>query len=135
MTDLERAKKDFQGTKIGEVLQHTPLSTDFEYVHEIIKRAKTNVKGYLSHQSNYDVSNWVEESLTVIGGVMKGGKLIKIVVRPSDGGQIILWYNHEFETLEQTDYFAELWHDNDQEQNIYSFGKLLKKIKINRIPI
>ena len=77
--------------------------------------------------------NWEEESLTVIVGVMKNDREIKLVIRPADNGQIIIYYQNEFETLEKST--AELWYDNESEQGIYSFGRFLKKAKISRMPI
>ena len=133
LEELELAKQEFAGTKIGETLQHLSKTTDFSYVHQIIERAKKNVKDYLYTQPNYNISNWEEESLTVIVGVMKNDREIKLVIRPADNGQIIIYYQNEFETLEKST--ADLWYDNESEQGIYSFGRFLKKAKISRMPI
>jgi hypothetical protein len=133
LEELELAKQEFSGTKIGEALQHLSRTTDFSYVHQIIERAKTNVKAYLCTQKIYDISNWSEESFTVIAGVLKNDREVKIVIRPADNGQIIIYYKNEFETLEKAN--TELWYDNGAEQGIYSFGRLLKRAKISRIPL
>jgi hypothetical protein len=133
LEELELAKQEFAGTKIGETLQHLSKTTDFSYVHQIIERAKKNVKDYLSTQPNYNISNWKEESFTVISGILKNDREIKLVIRPADNGQIIIYYQNEFETLEKSN--AELWYDNESEQGIYSFGRFLKKAKISRMPI
>jgi len=58
---------------------------------------------------------------------------VKIVIRPGDNGQIIIYYANEFETLEKAN--AELWYDNGAEQGIYSFGRLLRRANISRIPL
>lgn len=133
--DLEKAKEKFAGTNIGDALQHVSSTRDFSYVHRIIERAKRNVKAFLGEQPKYDISGWHEESFTVIGGVYKETKPIKIVIRPADGGHIIVWYADEFDALGQTEIFTELWYDDNSEQAIYSLGKLLKKAGINRMPI
>lgn len=133
--ELEKAQIKFADTNIGESLRHISTTTDYSYVHDIIRRAKDNVKRYLAQKSNYNISGWREESLTVVAGIFKDNRSIKLVIRPSDGGQIIIWYQEEFNTLEQTDLFTELWYDNGNEQGIYSFGRLLKKAGINRIPM
>ncbi|WP_162342682.1 sacsin N-terminal ATP-binding-like domain-containing protein [Cyclobacterium salsum] len=131
--DLLKALEEFDGSSIGDALQHISSTTDFSYVHGLIKRAKKNVREHLSNRPEYDISNWEEESFTVIGGVEKNGFPLKLVIRPSDGNQVIIWYSEEYETLDQS--FAELWHDNGAKQNIYSFGKFLRKTKTNRLPV
>jgi len=133
--DLLKAMEKFEGTPIGEALQYIPTNTDFSYVYSIIQRAKENVKCYLSTRPEYNISNWKEESFTVIDGIEKNGFPIKLVIRPSDGRQVVIWYQEEFEALDQKNSFAELWHDNNVEQSIYSFGKFLRKTKINRLPV
>jgi hypothetical protein len=133
--DLIKAMEKFDGTPIGLALQHYSSTADFSYVHGIIMRAKENVKSYLSTRPEYNISNWNEDSFTVISGVEKNGFPIKLVIRPSDGNQIIVWYPEEFEALEQRNSFAELWHDNDLHQGIYSFGSFLRKTKTNRLPV
>lgn len=131
-TELERAKQRYASTKIGEILYRISNYSDFEYVHKIIERAKKNVKAYLSSKNNYNCDNWHEESITVIAGVMKDDRPIKIVVRPSDGRQVIIYYEFEFNALESPD--TELWIDDGTLQEIATLGKVLKKIGINWIP-
>ena len=41
---FEKAKKEFKDTSIGESLSHHSTSNDYQYVHEIIERAKENVR-------------------------------------------------------------------------------------------
>lgn len=133
--DLLKAMEKFEGTAIGEALTHLSSTTDFSYVHRIINRAKENIKSLLATKSEYNIANWNEDSFTVISGIEKNGFPIKLVIRPSDGNQIIVWYPEEFEALEQRSSFAELWHDNDRQQGIYSFGSFLRKTKTNRLPV
>jgi hypothetical protein len=130
--ELERAKQRFARTKIGAILYRLSNYSDFEYVHKIIERAKKNVKAYLSSKNNYNCDNWYEESITVIAGVRKDDRPIKIVVRPSDGRQVIIYYEFEFNALESPD--TELWIDDGTLQEIATLGKVLKKIGINWIP-
>jgi hypothetical protein len=133
--DLFKALEAFDGSSIGDALLHISTTTDFSYVHGIIMRAKENVKSYLSTMPAYNIENWKEESFTVITGIEKNGFPIKLVIRPSDGNQVIIWYPEEYETLDQRNSFAELWHDNDVEQRVYSFGKFLRKTKTSRLPV
>jgi len=134
--ELERAKLMFADNKeITEALSHIS-SNDFEKLEQVlklIKRSKDNVKRKLQDHPLYDCSNWVESSLTTINGIIKNGLQIKLVIRPGDGEQIILFYPEEYETLENN--MNELWYDNEKEQAIYTFGRFLKKAKISRMPI
>ena len=43
---------------------------------------------------------------------------------------MILFYSKEFDTLENN--LNELWYDQGLEQSIYTFGRFLKKVKINK---
>jgi hypothetical protein len=133
LEELENAQKKYEGTRLGEALQHVSRTSDFSYVHRIIERAKRNVKAHLATLANYNIQGWYEESFTVISGVLKNDRDVKIVIRPADNGQIIIYYSEEFTTLEKPN--AELWYDNDYEQGIYSFGRLLRRANISRIPL
>lgn len=130
--ELERAKQRFARTNIGSILYRISGYFDFEYVQRIIERAKRNVKAYLNSKSNYNCDNWHEESVTVIAGVRKDDRPIKIVIRPSDGRRVIIYYEFEFNTLESPD--TELWIDDGTLQEIATLGKVLKKIGTNWIP-
>jgi len=133
--DLLKAMDAFDGSSIGDALQHISSTTDFSYVHGLIMRAKENVKSYLATRPEYNVSNWEEESFTVIAGIEKNGFPVKLVIRPSDGNQVIIWYSEEYEALDARNISAELWHDNDVTQSNYSFAKFLRKTKTNRLPV
>lgn len=136
LDELERAKLMFADNKeITEALSHIS-SNDFEKLEQVlklIKRSKENVKRKLQEHPLYDCTNWVESSLTTINGIIKNGVQIKLVIRPGDREQIILFYPEEYETLENN--LNELWYDNENEQAIYTFGRFLKKTKISRMPI
>ncbi|MBS3030746.1 MAG: hypothetical protein HCA25_00500 (plasmid) [Dolichospermum sp. DET50] len=133
--ELERAKRMLVGTKIVEALRHIPSNSleAFNHVRIIIERAKKNVKTYLNNKDEYNCEKWYEETFTVIAGIKKYGIPIKIVVRPSDGGQVIIFYQSEFDALEISD--TELWIDNNKVQEILTLGKVLKTTGIDRIPL
>ncbi len=135
-TDLEKAKKMFiDNNEISEALKHVSVNDldKLGRVMEMIERSKKNVYQKLKTLEEYDCSNWRETSLTTVSGIMKNGKEIELVIRPGDGNQIILFYDQEFSTLEKN--INELWYDIETEQALYTFGKFLKKSKINRMPI
>lgn len=136
LADLEKAKEMFVDNKeITEALSHIS-SNDFEKLEQVLKlirRSKENVKRKLQDHPLYDCTNWVESSLTTINGIIKNGFQIKLVIRPGDGDQIILFYPEEYETLENN--MNELWYDNEKEQALYTFGRFLKRAKISKMPI
>ncbi len=132
---LEKAKTLLAGTAVYESLHH--ISTNsveyFRCVRDLIERAKKNVKTYLSTDPDYNCDRWAEEDFTVIKGVTKNDLPMKIVVRPSDERQVIIFYDSEFNALESPN--TELWIDNNIKQEILTLGKVLKYTGINRIPL
>ncbi|HLP87078.1 MAG TPA: hypothetical protein VK184_00530 [Nostocaceae cyanobacterium] len=135
LEELENAKHRLTENRYIRVLCNISSNPQeaFLRVMEMIERAKNNVRDYLSKKEEYNCENWYEESITVIAGVKKNDKLIKIVVRPSDGGQVILYYSQEFDALEIPD--SELWIDDSRKQENLTLGKILKNTRIYRIPL
>lgn len=131
--DLENALKD---RIVYEQFGHISEASIemLEYVMSLIERAKENVKKHLSQLPEYDTTSWREVAKTVISGVSKNGKLISIVVRPSDGGQVIFYYSSEKDTLEQAS--AELWIDDDKKEPQHlTLGRILKRNRIDKISV
>jgi len=136
LMDLEKAKTQFENDKeISLALKHISSGDlgKLQKVLVMINRSKTNVKSALELNDEYDCTGWMETSITTISGIKKNGYPIKLVIRPGDGNQIILFYPDEFEVLEIPS--NELWYDIETEQNSYSFGRFLKKANINRMPL
>jgi len=131
--ELEEALKD---KEIAAQFTHTstPSLEMFQFVQSLITRAKKNVIEYLKTIPDYDCSEWEELATTVIGGIKKNGLLIHIVVRPSDIGEVIVYYSSEKDSLDYAN--AELWIDNgvDNPRHL-TLGKILKTTGINRIPV
>ncbi|MBK8195146.1 MAG: hypothetical protein IPK76_18740 [Lewinellaceae bacterium] len=131
--ELEKALKD---RTVYEQFGHISEASFemLEYVLSLIERAKENVKKHLSQLPEYNTSNWQEVATTVISGVSKNGNMINIVVRPSDGGQVIFYYSSEKDTLEQAS--AELWIDDDKKEPQHlTLGRILKRNRIDRISV
>lgn len=131
--ELEEALKD---KNIAAQFSHssTPNAEMFLYVQKLITRAKENVIKHLKSQSKYDCSDLEELAPTVIGGIMKEGLEMIIVVRPSDNGEVIIYYSSEKDTLDYED--AELWIDNGKDTPRHlTLGKILKTTGINKIPV
>lgn len=116
--------------------KHTSV-TDFHWykaVHNKIERAKKNVINYLNDLNDYDCQDPEELSTTVIGGVTKNKRDVKIVIRPSDSGEIIFYYGAEKDYLEEPD--TELWvEDGHSKPELITLGRILKDNSINKIQI
>ncbi len=133
MEDLEEALKDVD---FASNFNHTskPNVEMFIYVQTLISRAKENIMAHLKTLPEYDCNDIEDLAPTVVGGVKKQGLPIHIVVRPSDNGQVILYYSSEKDTLDFAN--SELWIDNgiDKPKQL-TLGKILKNIGINKIPV
>lgn len=133
--ELLRALQDRRIANQFEYISSGEVSGEmFEYVMKLIERSKENVKLFLEKQQDYDITKWTEQSKTVITGVLKFGRPVTIVVRPSDGGQVIFYYGAEKDALERTE--SELWVDNgyDTPQHL-TLGKIIKRNNIQRIGV
>lgn len=131
--DLEEAlkEKDFSAQFIHT---STPTVEMLVRVQKLIQRAKDNVIEFLKKLPEYDCNELEELAVTVFGGIKKNGVSIYIVVRPSDNGEVIIYYEAEKDALDYSD--AELWIDNGKDSpKRLNLGKILKTTGINRIPI
>ncbi|HEU5378255.1 MAG TPA: hypothetical protein VFV38_22765 [Ktedonobacteraceae bacterium] len=131
--ELEEALKD--KNIAGEFIHtSTPSIEMFRHVQRLISRAKENVIRYLQTLPDYDCSGMEELATTVIGGIKKEELMIHVVVRPSDNGEVIVYYTAEKDTLDYEN--AELWIDNGRDTPRHlTLGKILKNTGISRIPV
>lgn len=131
--ELEDALKDHD---LAARFAHsvTPTIEMFKHAHELIERAKINIINYLDKDSQYDITGIEPIATTVLAGVKKNNLPINIVTRPSDNGEVIIYYNSEKDTLDYTN--SELWIDNgiDNPQHL-TLGRILKTTGITRIPV
>jgi hypothetical protein len=106
----------------------------FEYVKKILERSKGNVLTYLRSKKEYDLNSMVEIDKTIFL-VKKNNEEIYIITRPSDYGQVILYYESEKDILDyEKDW--ELWvEDGIHKPQKITFGKMLKMSGINKIPL
>jgi len=106
----------------------------FVYAQRLIARAKINVLNHLKTLDDYNCDEADLLSTSVIGGIKKKDLDINIVVRPSDFGEVILYYNSEKDTLDYVN--SELWIENGKDQPRHlTLGKIIKNIGINKIPV
>lgn len=136
VTSIDELEKALQDKGIAAKFTHTstPTVEMFIAVQGLIERAKNNVLKHLQSLEDYDCTDVEELATTVIGGIKKDGLPIYIVVRPSDNGEVIIYYSSEKDTLD--DPSSELWIDNGSEEpKRLTLGKILKTTGINRIPV
>lgn len=136
ISSIEEFAKAQQFRVFEENFVHVSESdkSKFNYVKNILERAKTAIFDHLATLEAYDVSAPIEVTNTIFI-IKKYGKEMVLITRPSDYGQVILYYGAEKDTLDfEKDY--ELWVEDgiEQPQQI-TFGKMLKLTGINRIPL
>lgn len=132
----EELLEAFKDPAISSQFYHTstPTTDMFIYAQELIKRAKYNIIEYLRNHSDYDCTDLEETTPTTLAGILKNGVSIQIVTRPSDNGEVIIYYSSEKDTLDSDN--SELWVDNNiTDPHILTLGRILKSTGINRIPI
>ena len=106
----------------------------YEYVQKIMGYALNTIKEYLLKNEKYDTTNWQPSGhdLNIIKGVLKEGKLIIVLIRPTDGNKIIFHVENEKNALTSDD--SELWGcDKHRAPELITFGKVLKWNNINQI--
>ncbi|MBX2942750.1 MAG: hypothetical protein KF860_10415 [Cyclobacteriaceae bacterium] len=131
--ELEEAFKD---PAISSKFYHTstPTTEMFIYAQRRIERAKQNIIQFLENHPDYDCTDLEETAPTILAGIIKNGVSIHIVTRPSDNGEVIIYYSSEKDTLDSDN--SELWIDNGVDPpHILTLGRILKSTGINRIPI
>lgn len=122
------AKRFFKPTK------HDPNS--FAYAKSILERSKNNIFTYLKQKQcdGYDLSNVYPVSETIFV-IQRYGKEIYLLARPSDGGEVRIYYPEEQDILDYSKDW-ELWvEDGVSQPQKLSFGKIIKLAGINRIPL
>ena len=133
MDELEEALKD---KDLAALFNHTsrPNANMFLYAQQLIERSKQNIIEYLKSHPDYNCTDIDELATTVLGGIKKNGIDVHIVIRPSDNGQVIVFYSSEKDTLDYAN--AELWIDNGKEKPRHlTLGTILKTTGINKIPV
>ena len=109
-------------------------TSTYEYVRRILERSQKNILAYLEEQEEYDLSDKQEIADTIFV-VRKDGKQIYVLARPSDGGEVRIYYRTEMDIL---DYSVdwELWvEDGKSAPQKITFGKMIKLTGLNRIPL
>jgi hypothetical protein len=132
----EELEEAFKNPMISSRFYHTstPTSEMFFYAQSLIQRTKENIIKFLQNHPDYDCDDIEETAHTTLAGIIKNGVSIQIVTRPSDNGEVIVYYSSEKDTLDTVN--SELWVDNGiSKPHILTLGRILKSTGINRIPI
>lgn len=136
ISSLEEFEEAMGNNIISSEFFHTstPTVEMFNYGHNKRMRAKRNVISHLKSLSDYNCDYLEELSPTVLGGIMKNGEYIKVVVRPSDNGQVLIYYGAEKDVFDYDKF--EFWIDNGIKiPEILTLGRILKNTGITRIPV
>lgn len=120
-----------------DLFRHIPVPTIERFLRflKILDRARNRVKLHLQ-DLDYDCAAWEPTyPPSVIGGVKRDGRDIPLVVRPSDDGFVVIFYDEEPQTLLKPG--AEFWCDDGINSPIMvSVGKVvgaMKKRSLNKI--
>lgn len=111
-----------------------PTTEMFLFAQKLIARAKKNVIAHIKTLKEYDCKDIEELSTTILGGIKKNCQDISIVVRPSDCGEVLIYYSAETDLLMYE--VSELWiDDNKSMPRQLTLGEILKNTGIKRIPL
>jgi hypothetical protein len=139
--DSEEALEEaFTSTDFAsKFIRESKHSTDvYEYVKSILERSKKNIISYLETRDEYDLSEIQLLSKTTsntIFVIKKDGKEIYLLARPSDGGEVRIYYNTEKDILDYSMDW-ELWvEDGVSNPQKITFGNMIKLTGLNRIPL
>ena len=136
ISSSEQLEEAFKDPAISSKFYHTstPTTDMFIYAQGLIERAKRSIIQFLTDHLDYDCTDMEETAPTTLVGIIKNGVPIQIVTRPSDNGEVIIYYTSEKDTLDSDN--SELWVDNGStDPHILTLGRILKSTGINRIPI
>jgi hypothetical protein len=121
----------------GQIHKSTSTTEMFNYVKNILNRARDNIIKYLSEHDDYEFD---KDNLTFLANtifrVRKFGHEIYIIARPSDYEQVILYYDTEIDLLD-FDKDCELWVEDgiDPTPKKITLGRILKLTGVNKIPL
>lgn len=114
--------------------ESTPTLEMFQKAMEKIARAKARILAHLNNLPEYTCTDSEDLAPSIIGGIRKGDRDIYIITRPSDNGEVIVYYPAEMDALEYEE--AELWYENGVDlPEKMTLGKLLRSTEFNRIPV
>ncbi|MDH7448413.1 sacsin N-terminal ATP-binding-like domain-containing protein [Aquimarina sp. 2201CG14-23] len=136
VTTLEELNEALLDQNFAEKFKHisNPTTRSFIKAQSLISRARIRILKNLQGIKEYKCDEAELITNSIIGGITKNEIPIYIVCRPSDGNQVILYYESEKDTLDYTE--AELWiDDGEKEPRKLSLGEIIKHVGFNKIPL
>jgi hypothetical protein len=135
IVSLEEWKEAIKDKDLAAMYSHesTPTTEMFLYVQGLIEKAKAVVIQHLKTLRNYDVDDVESTAPTILGGILKNGLEIQIVVRPAYNGEVIIYYDAERDVLDYE--YSELWAATSAGATCVTLGHILKTTGIVKFPI
>lgn len=136
ITDVGKWEAALKDKDLAEVFSHASIPTTemFILAQSLIENAKTRVESHLRTLQQYDLTNIEQLAPTVLGGILKDGVEIQIVVRPALNGEVIIYYSAEQDVLDFEEN-SELWADTGSIPQRVTLGHILKKSEIRKFRI
>ncbi|MFC3746809.1 sacsin N-terminal ATP-binding-like domain-containing protein [Paenibacillus sp. GCM10012306] len=132
----EGLEKAFENSSFADNFIHTSDrdAIKYNYVQKILNRSKDRIIEYLKTKKEYNLDNIIPIDKTIFL-ISKNDEEIYLITRPSDYGQIIIYYDTERDVLDyEKDW--EIWVENGEDDpEKITFGKILKTTGINKIPL
>lgn len=132
----EGLEKAFENSSFADNFIHTSDrdAIKYNYVQKILNRSKDRIIEYLKTKKEYNLDNIIPIDKTIFL-ISKNNEEIYLITRPSDYGQIIIYYDTEKDVLDyEKDW--EIWVENGEDDpEKITFGKILKTTGINKIPL
>lgn len=136
ITSVSEWEEAIQDTDLRALFDHqsVPTSDMFVIAQSHIKKAKGRIIQYLETLDDYDLTDLdPHTATTILAGVRKFGRPIRIVFRPAYNKEVIIYYGAERDTLDYAD--CELWVDDGIDIWPVSLGHIIKKNNIKKFPI
>ncbi|MCF0055343.1 sacsin N-terminal ATP-binding-like domain-containing protein [Dyadobacter sp. CY356] len=137
ITNIEEWDDAMRDTDLQSLFDHRSVPTKDMFVlsHSHIDRARKRVIQHLRKLvDDYNLDELdVNTAPTILAGISKHERPVKIVFRPAYSKEVIVYYGAEKDTLDYAD--AELWVDDGTEVWQVSLGHILKKNNIKKFPI
>lgn len=137
ITNIEEWEDAMRDTDLKALFDHrsVPSKEMFVLAHAHIDRARTRVINHLKTLvDDYNLDELdIHTAPTILAGVYKHERPVKIVFRPAYSKEVIVYYGAEKDTLDFAD--AELWVDDGKDVWQVSLGHILKKNNIKKFPI
>jgi hypothetical protein len=136
ITNIDEWEEAMQDTDLKALFDHQSIPSPdmFVFAQSHIKRAKARIIQYLETLEDYDLTEIDNTTATtILAGVKKHDRPIRIVFRPAYNKEVIIYYGAERDTLDYAD--SELWVDDGNEVWQVTLGHIIKKNNIKKFPI